>query len=108
MDAFLLHAVTVAAPVKIWVAAAIVALTPLVISILGWVYETYVAALPAYVKAIAATILGGALAYLTALQTQDIVLAAIVGMACIGLRDWISKLGRAGLFGSRAKAFLSR
>lgn len=82
-------------PFKDWTAAAIVAVTPVVIGIIAWVMENHGAAIPFWLKPLLASALGSAVAYLGTVVTGDPILIAIIGLATIGLREIIVRLGQA-------------
>ena len=96
-----LQAVPVPAPVNDWLVAAIVALTPVVVMILSWLTDTFKGKMPSWLKPLLATGLGAVLAYLGSVTVDSPLLVAIIGMATVGLREIIVRLGQA--FGYFAK-----
>jgi hypothetical protein len=82
-------------PINEWIIAAIVAITPVVVAGLKWLAATYVGKLPAWLKPILAMALGALAAYMSGVVVANPMLAAVIGMAVIGLREIVVQLGRA-------------
>ncbi len=83
------------APVSGWIVALIVAVTPVVLSVLDYLFTLFGAKIPSWLKPILAMALGAAATYLSGLSLADPMLAALVGLAVAGLRQVVTWLGRA-------------
>lgn len=90
-------------PINDWVVAAIVALTPVLMSVIDWLAATYLRAIPAWAKPVIVSGLGAALTVLSGLSVTDPIQLALIGLACAGIRQVVVWFGRAGLFGRRLK-----
>jgi len=89
----------VVVPGKEWLLLAVVALTPVVVTIIDWLATTYAGNIPPWIKPILATALGSALTYLGGLTTGDPLMIAVIGLAVAGIRQVVVHLGRAaGVF----------
>ena len=90
-------AVNAVVPGKEWAVAAVVALTPVIIQIIDWAATYYETAIPAWVKPIAASVLGAALTYFGGFTSGDPLVLALVGLAVAGIRQVLVHIGRAGV-----------
>lgn len=88
-------------PYQEWILAAIVALTPVVVQILDWIVDQFKATMPSWLKPLLATALGAFATYLAGLTVGDPILAALVGLAAIGIREIVVRLGITKALGLR-------
>lgn len=83
------------APINEWLIALIVAVTPVVLSGIDWVFTQFGAKIPSWLKPPLAVGLGAAATLLSGLAVANPVLAALVGLAVAGIRQVVVWLGRA-------------
>jgi len=95
------------APFQEWLIALIVAVTPILLSIIDWLFTAFGAKIPSWAKPIAALALGTAASFLSSLVIANPALAALVGLAVAGIRQVVVWLGRAGFYGAPAQRFFS-
>jgi hypothetical protein len=86
--------VPVPVPINDWVIAAIVAFTPVVVAILDWVVSNFGSKMPSWLKPIVAIGLGALASSLAGIVTANPIVAALVGLAAIGLREIVSQLSK--------------
>ncbi len=95
-------------PFKEWGAALVVAVTPLVLVVLDWLFGQLSASIPVWLKPILVSIFSAGVTYLGGVVTSDILLLALIGLATAGLNELIQKLGERGTFGRAVKAHWTR
>ncbi len=92
-----------APPVNDWLVSAIVALTPVVVAALVWLTEAFKSKIPSWLKPLLAMGLGALAAYLSGVVVDNVLLQAVIGLATIGLREIVVRLGQAfGYFPKKA------
>lgn len=82
-------------PINEWLVAAIVALTPVIVGILVWVTDSFKSSIPPWVKPLVATGIGSLITLLGTVVTDNPVLIAVIGLATVGLREVVVRLGDA-------------
>jgi hypothetical protein len=82
-------------PVNDWLIALIVAVTPVVLSVIDYLFTLFGAKIPSWLKPILAMALGAAATFLAGLTIANPLIAALVGLAAAGIRQVIVWLGRA-------------
>ena len=86
-------------PYNDWIVAAIIALTPVFVTVLDWLLGKADSEIPSWVKPLLASGAGSLIAYLATLQSSDPILIAAIGLATIGLREIVNQFGqKVGLF----------
>jgi len=90
-----LFAQAVPVPVNEWLLALIVAVTPVVVTILAWLTNQFKGKMPPWLKPLLATGLGALAAYLGAVASDNPLLMAVIGLASIGLREIVNQLNKA-------------
>lgn len=82
-------------PVKEWLVALIIAVTPVVVSVLAYVVNLFKSKMPSWLKPLLATGLGALAAYLGTVVSDNPLLMAAIGLAAIGLREIVNQLTKA-------------
>jgi hypothetical protein len=82
-------------PINEWAVAAIVAITPVVVAILVWITDSFKKNIPSWLKPLVASGLGSLVIFLGSVVTDNPVLIAAIGLATVGLREVIVRLGDA-------------
>jgi hypothetical protein len=82
-------------PFQEWLIALVIAVTPVFVTVIDWLFTTFGAKIPSWVKPIVAVGLGAALSFLSTLVVANPLLAVVISLACAGIRQVIVWLGRA-------------
>lgn len=99
IEMLLAQVVPVPVPMNDWIVGVIIAVTPIIVAVLKWIVTNFKAKLPSWLVPLIAMALGALAAYLGGLTVANPMLAAVIGMAVIGLREIVVELGRAlGIF----------